>query len=55
MYQPTFDLQPRVEIQTYTTHSEDDWFYLGYLLKDAWDISLRGAEPAVRFMLSFMT
>lgn len=55
MYLPSFDFQPRVEIQTYTTHGEDDWFYLGYLLKDAWDISLRSAEPAARFLLSLMT
>ncbi|XP_076441266.1 protein HtrL-like [Babylonia areolata] len=55
MYLPSFNFKPRVEIQTYTTHGEDDWFYLGYMLKDAWDISLRSAEPAVRYLLSLMT
>ncbi|KAL8624206.1 hypothetical protein ACOMHN_046292 [Nucella lapillus] len=54
MYLPSFEYKPRVEIQTYTTHREDDWFYLGYMLKDAWDISLRSAEPAARFLLSLM-
>ncbi|KAL8572244.1 hypothetical protein ACOMHN_022481 [Nucella lapillus] len=55
MYLPSFDLQPRVELQTYTTHGEDDWFYLGYLLKDAWDISLRSTQPVARFLLSLMS
>ncbi|KAK7508108.1 hypothetical protein BaRGS_00000347, partial [Batillaria attramentaria] len=48
MYQPSFDFQPRVELQVYTTNSQDDWFYLGYLLKDAWDISLRRAQPVAQ-------
>nr|KAG5713426.1 hypothetical protein BaRGS_024974 [Batillaria attramentaria] len=50
MYHPSFAFQPRADLQVYTTNNENDWFYLGYILKDAWDISLRNAEPLVKFL-----
>ncbi|ESP01296.1 hypothetical protein LOTGIDRAFT_157475 [Lottia gigantea] len=37
MYLPSFKFRPRVELQMYTTHSGDDWFYLGYIVKDWWE------------------
>ncbi|XP_041359897.1 uncharacterized protein LOC121376156 [Gigantopelta aegis] len=50
MYLPSFNFQPRVEIQTYTTYSNDDWFYLGYMLKDKWErYQIRELLPLVRF------
>lgn len=54
MYQPTFPLHPRVEIQIYTTHSTDDWFYLGYTIKDSWDHRLRQAVSVLRFLHSLL-
>ncbi|CAL1538627.1 unnamed protein product [Lymnaea stagnalis] len=50
MFQPNFPIQPRVEIQTYTTHSTDDWFYLGYAIKETWDVHLRKAVSILKFL-----
>ncbi|BFY99776.1 hypothetical protein BsWGS_02814 [Bradybaena similaris] len=54
MFLPHFPLQPRVEIQTYTTHSTDDWFYLGYTIKDSWDFGLRRSVSILRFLHSLL-
>lgn len=50
LFQPNFPIRPRVEIQTYTTHSQDDWFYLGYTIKELWDYHLRKAVSILRFL-----
>ncbi|GFR99729.1 protein htrL [Elysia marginata] len=50
MYQPIFPVKPRVEIQTYTTFSTDDWFYLGYSIKESWDYHLRKAVSMLKFL-----
>lgn len=52
MYHPRFHFDPRVELQLYTTHSTDDWFYLGYIIKESWDYSRRRSETLARFLLS---
>ncbi|XP_046572205.1 uncharacterized protein LOC124280344 isoform X1 [Haliotis rubra] len=54
MYLPSFNFKPHVDIQTYTTHSSGDWFYLGYLIKDRSDIKKREMMPLVRFFLSYL-
>ncbi|XP_046377194.1 uncharacterized protein LOC124149561 [Haliotis rufescens] len=54
MYLPSFNFKPHVDIQTYTTHSSGDWFYLGYLIKDLWDKKKREMMPLVRFFLSYL-
>ncbi|XP_050402822.1 uncharacterized protein LOC126819050 [Patella vulgata] len=37
MYLPSFPIKPRIEIQLFTSHSGDDWFYIGYIIKDMHD------------------
>ena len=54
MYTPSFAYTPRVEIQTYTSHSDDDWFYLGYTIKDVFDTHIRKTVSLMRFFLSLL-
>ncbi|XP_005112889.2 uncharacterized protein LOC101862011 [Aplysia californica] len=54
MYQPGFAYTPRVEIQTYTTHSSDDWFYLGYAIKEMWEMRIRRTVSVLKFMQTLL-
>ncbi|KAK6989984.1 hypothetical protein BgiMline_013251 [Biomphalaria glabrata] len=54
MFQPSFPIQPRVDIQIYTTHSTDDWFYLGYTIKETWDFHLRKTASLLKFLHSLL-